>query len=255
MTPIDHAAYLAHSRTAAYRRAVDHAAGILEKAAQVGPLVVMTSWGKDSVVLADLALRTLGRVPLLHIASSYRIPGWEGVYEHFAARTDVHTIEPRRTLSETIEWLREVGLPHERTPSQQQAVVQAIKKDVGTDWCRQHGFAVQALGMRAAENMRTRGRLFQRCGLVYMARGLMVAAPLGWWSARDVWAYLVAHGLPWHPMYDMETHGVTRETLRNSGWLSTDNAHTGRIAWLRHHYPDQFRMLVANFPQVTRWVS
>lgn len=248
MTPLERAGYLAHARKIGRR--VAEAEDVLRRAAEIGQLVVMVSWGKDSVVAADLALRALGRVPLLHIASSYRLPGWERVQTHFEARTDVHVIESRRSLTETIEWLRDVGLPHERTRARQAAVVKAIKKDVGSAWCREHGFRVMVLGMRAEENQHTRGRLFRRRGLLYAAHGVHVASPLGWWTARDVWAYIVSRDLPWHTMYDMQTHGETRETLRNAGWLSTDGAERGRIAWLRAHYPEQYRMLVAEFPQV-----
>lgn len=249
MKDIDRAAYLAHASTRAFCRRVEEACRVIEEAGAKGRVVVSTSWGKDSVVLANLALRLLGRVQLLHIASSYRLPGYERVQEYFEARTDVHVIQPRMTLAETIEWLREVGLPHERTKAQQAAVVKKIKKDVGIEWCKAKGYTVQMLGMRADENQRTRGLLFRRRGLIYEARGITMAAPLGWWTARDVWAYIVANDLPWHPMYDMETHGVTRETIRNAGWLSTDGAERGRITWLRHHYPEQYRMLVTEFPQ------
>src|SRR5690606_11173571 len=127
VTPLERAGYLAHASKIGRR--VAEAEDVLRRAAEIGQLVVMVSWGKDSVVAADLALRALGRVPLLHIASSYRLPGWERVQTHFEARTDVHVIESRRSLAETIEWLRDVGLPHERTRARQAAVVKAIKKD------------------------------------------------------------------------------------------------------------------------------
>jgi 3'-phosphoadenosine 5'-phosphosulfate sulfotransferase (PAPS reductase)/FAD synthetase len=76
------------------------------------------------------------------------------------------------------------------------------------------------------------------------------AQPLAWWSAQDTWAYLFSREVPYHPLYDRETHGQTRETLRNTGWLSTDGAEQGRIAWLREHYPDQYRLLEAAFPRI-----
>lgn len=248
MTPIERAAYLAHAESGAFRRRMDQSILAIESAARLGEMVIMSSWGKDSVVMADLILRTLGRVPILHIASSYRLPGWEPIQEHFEARTTVHVIEPRRSLEETIAWLHEVGLPHERTPAQQRAIVKSIKKDVGAAWCKEHGYAVQALGLRADESAQRRAFL-RRAGTLYQAREVYIVAPLAWWTARDVWAYLVSRALPWHQMYDKETHGITRETQRNTGWLSTDGAEHGRIAWLRHHYPEQYRMLVEHFPR------
>lgn len=67
-----------------------------------------------------------------------------------------------------------------------------------------------------------------------------------------MWARIAERGLPYHPLYDCESHGMTRETLRNSGWLTTVGAAEGRIAWLRQHFPEQYRALAAEFPQVRR---
>lgn len=248
----DEERYRVHARLATYRRRVDGARRVLEEASRRGPLVVSTSWGKDSVALADLAIETLGPVPLLHLAGA-PLPGTEPVVAHFRSRTEVHEVPPPRSLSEMIEWLREVGLGIDRTRAGRRAGA-APKKAAGTQWCLDHGYAAQALGMRAEENPASRGRLFRARGLVFAARGLVIACPLGWWTAADVWAYIVERALPYHPMYDCETHGMTRETLRNAGWLSTAGAERGRIAWLRAHYPEQYRALSAEFPQVTRYV-
>jgi len=253
VTPIQRAAYLAHWRTDAMRRRVAEARAVLERASSLGRVSVSMSWGKDSVVAGHLALQYLPPpVTMMHIASSYRLPGFERVQAYFAARSDLHIIEPRRTLQETIEWLREVGLPHERTTAQQRAVVKAIKKDVGTAWCIEHGFGVQVMGIRADESKARRAFLRAK-GAIYDARGIKAACPLAWWTAKDVWAYIVAYDLPYHPLYDCETHGQTRETLRNTGWLSTDGAEHGRIVWLREHYPEQYAMLARYFGQVTAY--
>jgi phosphoadenosine phosphosulfate reductase len=248
----DLARYLVHAQIPSHRRRVERARAILRDAALLGPLVVATSWGKDSVALADLTIETLGPVPLLHLTSSYRLPGWERVAEHFAARTTVYEITPRRSLAETIGWLREIGLGCERSRSSRRAASEP-KKDAGTAWCLDKGFPVQAMGLRAEENPGTRGKLFRVRGPIYQARGMTIVCPLAWWSAADVWAYLAARGLPYHPLYDAESHGLTRETLRNAGWLTTSGAERGRIAWLRAHYPEQYRLLAREFPQVTRY--
>jgi 3'-phosphoadenosine 5'-phosphosulfate sulfotransferase (PAPS reductase)/FAD synthetase len=172
MTPIQRAAYLAHWRTDAMQRRVSEARIVLERASAIGRLSVSMSWGKDSVVAGHLALQYLPPpVTMMHIASSYRLPGFERVQSYFEARAGLHIIEPRRTLQETIEWLREVGLPHERTAAQQRAVVKAIKKDIGIAWCIEHGYGVQVMGIRADESKgrdlrRTRYQVCLPAGLV-----------------------------------------------------------------------------------------
>lgn len=246
----DRDAYLAHAQTRVFRRRVEQAREVLQRAADTGPLAVSVSWGKDSTALAHLSLETLGRVPLLHMSSPYALPGWERVAEYFAARTDVHVLPASRTLREYIEWCKRIGLPHERTATAQSKVVKEIKRDRGAEWAREHGIDVQVLGLRACESV-IRKMLLRKRGLLYqLADGQWRAQPLGWWETRDTWAYLYAHEVPYHPLYDCETHGQSRESLRNTGWLSTDGAETGRIAWLRHHYPDQYRLLEAEFPSI-----
>lgn len=104
--------------------------------------------------------------------------------------------------------------------------------------------------MRAEESANRR-RLFRARGTTYLRGGTeWVCNPLAWWTANDVWAYLVSRGLPWHRLYDCETLGFTRERLRSGGWLYTDGVHDGWIPWLREHFPDQFRQLVAAFPHM-----
>lgn len=244
--------YQIRAQLALHQGRVARARAELRHAATLGRLVVATSWGKDSCALAHLAIATLApaRVTLMHLGSAYALPGGERVVEYFRERADVVEVEARRTLPETIAWLREVGLPHQRSKSEQGKVVKGLKKDPGAAWCLEHGYQVQALGMRAEEAKGRRACFRIRSPTYQLASGLWVTNPLAWWETADVWAFLVSEGVPWHPLYDAETHGLTRETIRNTGWLSTDGAYQGRIMWLRKHYPEQYRMLVLEFPEV-----
>lgn len=242
--------YSAWGKLRAHRRRVDDARRVFDEAAALGPLVVSSSWGKDSVALCHLAIDLLGAVPIVHLASPYSLPGYDDVVRHFSSLTTVHTIPASRSLAEYIEWCRDIGLPHERTRASQGRVVSEIKRHRGADVAKEIAGpgVVQVLGMRAEES-RTRRLLFRRIGCVYQrADGARFANPLAWWSSRDTWAYIVAHDLPYNrQIYDAETCGLTRETIRNTGWLSTDGAEHGRLAWLRQHFPAQYRELLTAF--------
>ena len=217
-----------------------------------GRIVVSTSWGKDSVCLVDLARRVLGDVDLMHIASPAVMPGTDRVADAMVGQCPYHVIS-QHDLAGYVAWVRSVGLPHERTRARQNSAVAAIKKDPAIAWALEHEFDGVALGMRAEENPGTRGMNFRVRGATYMLKsGIRIINPIAWWSGRDVWAYIFSRGLPYNNrIYDAETHGLTRETIRNTGWLSTDGAAMrGRIAWLRHHFPDQYRRLALLFPEV-----
>jgi phosphoadenosine phosphosulfate reductase len=233
----------------AHRRRVDEARAAIRRAAAVGPLVVSSSWGKDSVALCDLAINVLGPVDIMHVRSSYELPGGEHVEAHFRERANVIDVPARLSLQETIAWLRTHGLGHER--EKRAGAGKRRKADAALEWVLSRGYASQALGMRAEESP-ARRTCFRVRGIVYGAHGIVIANPLGWWSTRDVWAYLVSRGLPWHRLYDLETHGFNRESLRNSGWLTwaaaPDNG--GRAQWLQAHYPERWRDLTTEFPRL-----
>lgn len=253
MNQAQRSTYLIRSRQPDFQRLVAESRLAIDRAAFRGKTVVSMSWGKDSCAMGHLAISALGRCQMIHLASAYEIPGGEHVEAYFRERADVSVLESSRTLPETIEWLKDVGLPHDRTRSKQGSVVQALKKDRGREWCTEQGFTVQLLGMRASES-KARKSLFTSRGMSYDLKcGIHIVCPLARWTSRDVWAYLVSNEVPWHPLYDKETHGETRETIRNAGWLSTDGAAQHcRISWLRMHYPEQFQILRQHFPEVQR---
>lgn len=255
MKPADRARYLMHARNTAHRRRVEGARGVLLDALALADgdptrVAVFTSWGSDSVPLCDLAIDTLGAgVVLVHMASAATMPGGERVLEHFAPRARVETIPALRTIAEDIAWLHDVGLGCDRVTTASKKVVNRAKGDKGTAWSVAHGMAVQVLGMRAGETL-SRRKLFAARGPIYPARGIHIACPLAAWSVVDVWAYTVSRGLPWHPLYDCEGLGYTRETLSNVGWLTTLDVPSGRVAWLRRFYPALHARLVEEWPHL-----
>jgi phosphoadenosine phosphosulfate reductase len=249
--PADRDAYLTWAQTRVHRQRVERGRVAIRRAAALGPIVVSMSFGKDSTAMGDLVIDTLGSVPFCTMPGTRDLPGGEHVRAHFEARTIVHDI-PRTSGLDHMAWCKLVGLAHERDAATQSRVVGQQKRAPGTEWCKARGFAVQCIGLRLEESVIRRMLLLGR-GDVYMPKsGVGVCCPLAWWEARDVWAWIFSRGLPYHPLYDCETHGQTRETLRNSGWLATDGADRGRIAWLRTHYPEQYHQLVAEFPRVAQ---
>ncbi len=235
------------AKTQAFRRRHGEALASIEAPLREGDVLFSSSWGKDSTALCGLALEVIGRPTIIHLASPYALPGDELVHRHFAERANVQVVPYRRSLAEYISWLREIGLGYER--AQRAGVGGRAKASLAGEWAQEHDYRVMALGIRAEESGQRRKLLLHRGATYERKDGLRMVYPLAWWRARDTWAYIHVSGLPYHPMYDMETHGFTRETLRNGGWLTT--IEPGRLPWLRAHYPEQYRMLTAAFPQVS----
>jgi 3'-phosphoadenosine 5'-phosphosulfate sulfotransferase (PAPS reductase)/FAD synthetase len=239
--------YEAWAKTSAFRRKLDVALAEINRAT-LSHFVVSSSWGKDSCALVGLVREALGRrFDVVHLRSPYELPGYERVLDWAHDVSTVTTLETRKSLAEYTAWLTEHGLGYERETIK--SAGKARKVDELLTWVRAQGYATQLLGMRADES-KARRMCFRVRGLTYPAHGLVMCNPIGWWTSRDVWSYLVSRGIPWHPLYDATTHGYTREQLRNSGWLSVAAHDDGRTAWLRQHYPEQWRQLAAAFPQV-----
>lgn len=246
------ALYLAWARSDAYAESLQYTrAAIRLVSLRPGPVAVAVSWGKDSVVLADIAIELLGdRAILVNLKSPYAIPGWEVVRDHFAARARVVELGDGRSVEDVIAVLRDIGLGVDRDPGDRR---QGSRHKATTihAWCRDAGVYVNLLGMRAEENPGKRGRFLRETGGVYWRGDITVSNPLAWWSGTDIWAHITARGLPYNAaIYDRQTHGYTRETLRNAGWLTTIGR--ARVAWLRQHHPALYRRLEEEFPAVRR---
>ncbi|HEU5276816.1 MAG TPA: phosphoadenosine phosphosulfate reductase family protein [Xanthobacteraceae bacterium] len=249
MTSPDMRRFDAWATTQAFRRKVETAKRELDRTASLR-CVVAVSFGKDSAALAHLAHSERGPIEMMHMRVAHALPGGERVEAFMQTLGTLHVLDPLNSLEGSIAWLRQVGLPHERTKQAHQKIIKERKRDRGDEWAQARGFQCTILGMRAEES-RTRRILFRSRGLTYeRGNGLMMSNPIGRWSAQDVWAYHVAHSIPWHPLYDCETLGFTRERLRSGGWLYTDGAAEGWTSWLRRHFPEQYRHLVAAFPRM-----
>jgi phosphoadenosine phosphosulfate reductase len=248
--------YRLHSEQSGYKQRVRQAYQIVERAAKNGRALVSTSWGKDSVALMHLCQEVLGPVELFHMKTA-EMPGYEACWEYFKNRSaGYYEITTHGTLAERIELYRTIGLAHERSEERQKCHVKTIKKNPAIDYMLDHDYQVMFLGMRAQENPKTRGKLFNFRGVTYKdSHGLWHSNPLAWWTVRDVWAYIVKNNLPYNQrIYDAETHGFTRESIRNLSWISTDGAQYGRIAWLRQHFPKEFQKLRIEFPQICNFL-
>ena len=241
----------------AFRSRAEESLRLLMDLPKLGPCLVSTSWGKDSTVLAHLALEAWGSVDLFHVEYLDALPGDEPVKAAALAdpRVTYHEVPPR-PLAEVVSWFQRVGLPHDRDSAAQADVVAEAKRGPAATWAADHGFAVTVLGLRAEENQRTRGVSLRTRGPVYRLKsGMWHANPLAWWTGRDVWAYIFSRDLAYNQrVYDAETHGLTRERIRSTGFLSPDGAaDRGTAAWLRFHFPDQWVALCRDFPEMTSY--
>lgn len=222
-----------------------------------GPWGVSLSGGKDSVALAHLAHAAGWRGTLFHYWSEEIPPENTAIVLELGQRLDLPVVTVRITgdfdffaevgrflvVAQTDEDRRLMRAHDRRYRGDIQAAVAA------------HGFAGLFWGLRKDES-RARAITIRRYGSLYRAKGRQewTCHPLAGWSARDVWAYLVTHDLPWLARYDA---AEDRERARSETTFQfgLDGALwcRGQGARLRHDDPVLWARLIARFPDLRQW--
>lgn len=204
------------------RRKEATAIAALQEFARGGAFYVSVSWGKDSVVVADLVARhydSLGRPPIVWFpAGPIENPDCVLVRDAFLRMHDVEYREVEASLTSD-EWDRTLG--HDGA----QAEFERLAREVGRRYVS---------GVRAEESS-TRRMTVGRHGLASRNS----CRPIGTWGHHHVYAYLVGRDLPIHPAYACSFGGVwNRKDIRVSTIGGERGRRFGRAEWERRYYPE-----------------
>lgn len=206
--------------TAAFARRVEDAEQRLYRWGRRRNCYIGVSWGKDSVVVADMAARYLPDKPLVWLRE-------EPTYnpDCLRVRDEFLRLYPEARYDEIVVQCRidEAGTPHA----------------TGT---MELGFAIadgrysdgHISGIRADESG-SRKRYFR----IFDGMTERTLAPIIRWSGDDVFAYLADRNLPIHPVYAMSLGGaMDRERLRVASLRGKRGTEFGRREWEDTYYPD-----------------
>lgn len=251
----DLAAYRLYARIGEHHSRLKEARRIIA----VNPgYAVSTSWGKDSLALLSIAVEVQPDVTVINIRYPNpveRFADMDRVRDQVLSRPDMAKIQYVE-ISCPGEWEMYERVGHgfaDATTPEERAAVRWWRAQL--DEAAAKGLAATNsvgvfLGLRASESKGRRMNVASR-GLAYQRQdGARVALPIGRWNARDVWARIVAHDLPWLRIYD--TAGCGRERARSGFVFATGAA--GTLArygvwddW-RRAYPTEFDSWMQRFP-------
>lgn len=209
-----------HAQSVRFKKRVHQASVAIEKFVASGPCYAGVSWGKDSTVLAGLLVGT--RVPLVWVrVEPVKNPDCELVRDAFLRAHDVdyHEIEV---------WCREDVDGWHASGTLEAGFAEACKR-----FGSRHlsGIRGDESGVRALR-MRMFGVDTQN-----------TCAPIGWWSGRDVFAFLHYRKLPVHPAYACSMGGfIERERLRVASLGGQRGTGHGRAEWENRYYPEGRRL-------------
>lgn len=227
----EYAADLVHGRSARLARLLDQSEQAVVDFMRAGNAYLGVSWGKDSVVVADIVWRVRDRLD--------HIPTLVWVRVDPISNPDCPAVRD--------EFFRARVLPYLE-----------IEADWGGDWKGpESGKRTSADGFARARELlgtsrylsgvrrdesRVRQIITRKLGLV----GENTARPLGWWKWSDVFGYLAAQNLPVHPAYAMNGAGRwPREHLRVASLGGHRGTEFGRGEWEREYYGDILRRVEA----------
>lgn len=238
--------YLAHARRAPFRYRLAEA---MESLTGLRDLVhapyVAFSCGKDSTVLAHLALTVLPRIPLRFMRSgeSHLLHDVDGMCAFFrAGGATVEEVLFDRVFSagwSRADWetSRRAGRKdHEQMTATHDAVLLGLRMDESR---------ARAITLRRHQSPDLPIHCYRlRTG---PHAGLIRCCPLARWSVDDVGAYCALHDLPLLAWYHHHESGLgARTTARLTG----DAVRQYTLTYLRHQHAEAFRLLAVRFPEL-----
>lgn len=195
------------------RGQADRARGVVARAVKDGPCYVSVSWGKDSMVVLDLALSVDPSIRVVHIVQG-RVANPDDVLvrDEALCRWALNYVEIGAGREEAYTWA-----------------------DWRRDCRRAEGYGQRITGIRAQESSDRR-----MSARTHGLRTGKSCRPILWWTQDDVWAWLALRDLPVHPVYAMTAVGaIPREALRVGDLMDgvcDRGSGMGRMEWERHYY-------------------
>lgn len=219
-----------HGRSKQLAKKAAAAVECIGKFASKGKCYIGVSWGKDSVVTADLACRASRiyglRLPFVWVrVEPIKNPDCLEVRDAFLAANDVdyHEIETRCEWRDG-EWHASGTL--ERGFYEAAGIA---------------GTGRYISGVRADES--THRMLLSRGSGTTTAN---TCRPLTWWTAKDVFGWLAHKNLPVHPVYAMLSDGRwQRGSIRVASLGGQRGTGIGRAEWEREYYGDVLRRITS----------
>lgn len=205
------------------------------------------SWGKDSYLLLHFVLQHKADIAVVYLDSGYGLPDNYRFRDNILAFTTMNYIELQQDI-DYIAFCKQFKLPHHRTVAEQKKAVAVLKKDQLDRFASRNGYDLIFWGLRADES-RGRFNLAKNGYWFDKANGIRYCHPLIYMKQFELWYTYEILGLPVNEIYKKTTGIITKEQIRNSGYLSTDGANYGRIQWLRDFYPEEYSRLLYYFPE------
>lgn len=242
MTANDILRWRLHAASREYRSHVDRARDIVRQAVGTASFCLSWSGGKDSTAMVHLVRSVAPETPIMIQFDDCDWPEKRPYVERVCAALglSVCSVEPDFSVWQRMRTGR-IGeenfcdISHELTREAFLRPLADAQHELGCDGV--------FLGLRIEESRNRRIHLCLRGGLYQIASGDWHCCPLAHWTAEDVFAYLIAHGIEINPCYG-QNRFLSPEEIRISWAVPTPTSlGRGAVEHLRHYYPVQFQRM------------
>lgn len=253
MMPLDERElYRLHSKFPAHQKRVQKSQEIIREAlTQMERPYAAVSFGKDSLVLMHMVIQERPDIPIVWSDRGLEaeLPETYALIETLKEKYHINLVVLKPEIS-MFEIYRRYGLPEI-----DDHVSRLTVKEINLVWTfakytKETGSDGYFQGLRADES-HGRTMMARKYGVLFTRKrdNFLTCNPLFWWTARDVWAYIVENKIPYHPEYD-NTKFRSREEIRLSNWSGLFMSRKGRMVELKSLHPDLYQRLVNEFPEV-----
>jgi len=243
--------FLAHSRIKSHRDRVERSrqivANMLE---QCNNPYIALSGGKDSTCVANLVWEKAPKIPAVYFDAHCAFPE---ITKYLDDREQEGYRLIRFQCKPFLEILRDFGGLHSdaiEEATMRYTVYEPVQK-------LYHAFSFDGvyLGIRKEESY-GRSRMVTKHGELFGRKsdGRWECNPIAHWSFADVWAYIMAHNIPYCAAYDkLFELGLPEEDCRISYWAGETKRRWGRYEALKRGWPDLWRKLCDEIPEARHY--
>lgn len=201
------------------------------------------SWGKDSILLLYFVRQVNPNIKCVYLNSGYALPDTYDIRDRLVTEWNLNYTE----IKSDYFAIKDFKPPDQRTKSEQKKAVDIIKRIPFDNYANGNKHDGNFWGLRVCESI-GRKHLIKTHGLLFKSiKGLYRSSPIAWVTNQELWHFYDKFNIPINQIY-AKTKFITRDQIRNTGWLSTDGDDKGRLVWLRHYYPTYYKKLIQIYP-------